>query len=157
MEGIRGGCEQPVQNVRILLLDTESLCLDLALRFTAAGHEVRWYRESKKPIKDGKGFGLNIIEDFRPSLKWAREGLIIPTGNAKYMRELDELRSFGFPIFGPTAASAALEVNRGVGMQAFEDAGIEVPKYHTFNSMAEAERFQMKTDKAFVFKVLDGS
>lgn len=143
--------------VRILLLDTESLCLDLALRFRDAGHNVRWYRETNKPIKDGKGFGLNIIDDWRASMAWAKSGLVLPTGNSKYMKELDRFREFGFSIFGPTAASAEIETNRGAGMQAFMDAGIEVLPYEEFNGMAAAERFQMKSEKTYVFKVLDGS
>lgn len=142
----------------ILIIDTENLALDLVLRFTEAGHRVKWFRETKKPIKDGKGFrGFEIVDDWRPHMKWARDGLIIPSGNSKYMKELDRFREFNFPIFGPTAASAELETNRGVGMQAFINAGIDVPPYHEFDSMAAAERFQMKTDTAFVFKVLDGS
>lgn len=144
--------------MNILLLDTECLCLDLALRFRDAGHSVRWARESKKPVKDGKGFGLTMVDDWRSSMAWAREGLVIPTGNSKYMKELDRFREIGFTnIFGPTAASAELETNRSVGMQAFIDAGIDVLPYEEFDSMAAAERFQTKTNKAYVFKVLDGS
>jgi phosphoribosylamine---glycine ligase len=140
-----------------LVIDTEALCLDLVLRFINAGHDCRWYRYSKKPIKDGDGFRLNIIDDWRASMGWARDGLIIVTGNSIYMQELDRFRELGFKIFGPTAASAELETNRGVGMKVFQDAGIEVPPYHEFNGMAEAERFAMKSDQCYVFKVLDGS
>lgn len=88
---------------------------------------------------------------------WAREGLIFLTGNSKFLKEVDRFRDLGFKVFGPTAKSAELEVNRGLGMQVMIDAGIEVPHYEVFDSMAAAEKFALKSDKAWVFKVLDGS
>lgn len=145
--------------MRILIIDQEVMGLDLVLRFTAAGHDCKWFRATNKPIKDGKGFrGFEIVDSWQPHMNWAKDGLILLTGNSKYLREIDRWRDLGFRnIFGPTAASAELETNRGIGMQAFIDAGIEVLPYEEFSSMAAAERFQMKSDKNYVFKVLDGS
>jgi phosphoribosylamine--glycine ligase len=87
-------------------------------------------------------------------MKWAADGLVVPTGNNKHMRELDAWRRMGSPVFGPSLASAALEVNRGRGMEALEAAGIEVPAYRTFKTLREAEHHVRKTEQSFVFKTL---
>lgn len=144
--------------MNILLIDSEGLGLDLAIRFSDAGHSVKWFRYSKKPTKDGNGFhGFKIVDSWQPHMSWAREGLIFLTGNSRFLPEIDKFRDLGFEVFGPTAKSAELEINRGVGMQAMIDAGIDVPPYEVFANMAGAEKFAAKSDKVYVFKVLDGS
>lgn len=144
--------------MRALLIDTENQLLDLALRFIEAGHEVRLYKHPDKGRKtrDGEGFkGLKIVDDWRPHMAWAgRDGLIIPAGNWKFMAELDRYRDLGFKIFGPTARSAELEINREAGMKAMQAAGIELPPYEMFKSLEEAESFARKSDRSWVFKTL---
>lgn len=144
--------------MNVLIIDGECLGLDFARRCAAAGHKVKWFRHSKKPTKIGNGFhGFTIVDDFRPHMGWARDGLILMTGNAKFLPEIDRFRDLGFKVFGPTVKSAELEINRGIGMQAMIDAGIGVPPYEVFPNMAAAEKFALKSDKSYVFKVLDGS
>lgn len=144
--------------MKILVIDSECLGLDFVLRCVDAGHEVRWYRYSKKPTKSGNGFhGFKLVDDWKSSMGWAKDGLIFLTGNCKFLPEIDRFRDLGFLVFGPTVKSAELEINRGIGMQAMINAGIDVPPYEVFDSMAGAERFASKSDKAWVFKVLDGS
>lgn len=140
---------------RILILDQECMALDFVLRCAAVGHEVRWYRFSpRKPIRDGEGFkGFTIIDDWRPSMDWVgKDGLIWLSGNFRFLHELDRWREFGFKVFGPTVASARLEIERGAGMEAMQAVGIEVPPYQTFNGLAETEVFARKSDRAWVFK-----
>lgn len=142
--------------MRILVIDQETLGLDLVLRMAAWSHDVRWFvDESKKPVRDGEGFtGFKKVADWREHMSWAKDGLIIATGNCKYMKELDRYREFGFKIFAPTATSAALEIDRKLGMEEFRRAGIDVPPYEEFNSLEYAERFARKSDKTWVFKPL---
>lgn len=141
--------------MNILIVDPECLGLDFAIRCGEAGHTVRWWRQGKRPTKDGQGFKqFKIISDWRSSMGWSRDGLIIPTGNAKLMKELDRFRDLGFKIFGPTQRSAALEINRGLGMKAMIEAGIEVAPYEEFKSLKDAENFARKSDKSWVFKTL---
>ena len=77
--------------MRVLVIDQENLGLDFVLRCTAAGHAVRWFRMPQKhKLRDGEGFkGFEIVDDWRPSMKWAKDGLILCTGNFKYLAELD--------------------------------------------------------------------
>lgn len=139
--------------MRVLILDGETMGLDFALRCVAADHEVRWHIKSNKPTKIGQGFkGIKIINDWEASMAWARDGLIWLTGNSGYVKRLDRYRELGYKIFGPTAASSALEIERKVGMEAMQAAGIEVPHYESFNDMASALKFAKRADKPYVFK-----
>jgi len=139
--------------VRLLVVDVEVQGLDLCLRAIADGHAVRWYRPTKHPV--GKGFaGLTIVEDWRDSMDWAKQGLVVMTGNAKWLREMDRYRAFGWNIMGPTEQSAALEIDRERGMKMFEAAGIDLPHYECFDSLKDAEAFQRKNDACYVFKPL---
>ena len=142
--------------MRVMLIDTENLGLDFALRCVADGHQVRWFRPSTTPIRDGEGFpGITVVTDWRKTMSWvSKDGLVFLTGNAKYLRELDRYREFGWHIFGPTEASADLEIIRSKGMEAMKAAGINVPPYETFDSLEAAEQFARKSDRAWVFKPL---
>lgn len=84
---------------------------------------------------------------------WAREGLILLTGNGKYIHEMDRFREMGFNnIFGPTVASAKLEIERAAGMEVMKAIGAELPPYEVFDSLSEAEAFARKSDKTWCFK-----
>jgi len=137
--------------MRVLCIDGESSGLDFCLRCIADGHDVRLFRPPLRPI--GKGFkGLTVVDDWRQSMGWAKDGLILTTGNAKWLHELDRYRDLGFKIFSPTVASANLEVNREAGMKAMKSIGIDLPHYETFPTLEAAEAFARKSDQAYVFK-----
>jgi phosphoribosylamine---glycine ligase len=141
--------------VRVLLIDQDRVGLDFALRAAASGHQVKWFRFCKKPCRDGEGFKqIEIVENYKDSLTWAKSGLIFVTGNAKYIPEMDRLRDFGFPIFAPSVKSSELEIKRSLGMEALEKLGIDVPHYETFTSLADAAKFARKADQGYVFKCM---
>lgn len=133
------------------------MALDLALRAAAAGHEVRWHRYApRKPVRDGEGFkDITFVDDWRESMPWVgKDGLVVCTGNFVHIEEMDRWREFGYRIFAPTAASARLEIERGVGLKAAKAAGIAMPPYQEFASLEDAEKFARKSDLCFVFKTL---
>ena len=140
--------------MNVLLIDIEQLGLDFALRCAHAGHSVRLYRHSpKRPERYGDGFKeITIVDDWKSSMEWARDGLIVLTGNFVFTRELDRWREFGYPIFAPTFQSSRLEIDRMHGMKTAEAAGLAVPEYHVFNSLEETETFARKSDRGWVFK-----
>jgi phosphoribosylamine--glycine ligase len=141
--------------MRVLIIDADNIGLDFAVRCEAYGHEVRWFRFSKKPTRNGEGFpGITIVEDWKASMPWAKDGLIVTTANAKYMPELDRYRDMGFLIFSPTVRSSRLEIDRKAGLDAMKRVGIDVPEYQVFNGLKEAETFARKSDKSFVFKTM---
>lgn len=139
---------------RVLVIDTDVVGLDFCMRASEAGHEVRLFRYSKKPTKYATGFhSIRLVDDWRAHMVWAREGLILLTANNRYVGELDRFRDLGWRnIFAPTVASARLEIVRSAGMEAMRSIGIEVPPFETFDSLADAEAFARKSDRAWVVK-----
>lgn len=141
--------------MKVLILDQEFTGLDFAARCVADGHEVRFHCPTPHPI--GEGFkGVQRIDNWRPSMAWAKDGLIVTTGNSKFLYDLDRFREFGMPIFSPTVASAELEINRKAGMDAMKSVGIDLPHYETFNTLEEAEKFARKSEATWVFKPMGG-
>ena len=139
--------------MRILVVDAEEMGLDFVLRCSAAGHDVKWFRYSTKPLRDGEGFGgFQIVSDWRQHMGWAREGLVVTTGNWRYTQELDRYREFGYRIFGPTAESATLEIDRDAGQRAMQAVGIDLIPYETFNSLKAAREYAGWADDTHVFK-----
>src|SRR2546429_8024316 len=141
--------------MRLLIIDHDAVALAFALRCQKAGHAVRWFikpKESNNPHV-GEGFkGLEKIDNWVSSVKWA--DLIWCSSNDDYLPKLDALRKRGSKVFGPSEASAALEIKRAVGMKFLEDHGIRVPGYQQFTSLADAEAHVRKTEKRYVFKTL---
>jgi hypothetical protein len=143
------------QQINLLLIDGEGMGLDFAYRCGEAGHKVRWYRMSDKPVRDGDGFpSIEFVNDWKPSMNWAKSGVIVTTGNHRLMRELDRYREFDFPIFAPSHASAQLEINRKQGMDFLEKHGLEMAPYKMFSSLEDAIDHIVKTDTAYCFKTM---
>lgn len=142
--------------MRVLIIDADHVGLDFAMRAAAYGHEVRLFRYSRKPTRYAEGFkDFTLIDDWKASMPWAKDGLILVTSNNRYITELDRYREFGYRnIFGPTAASAKLEIDRKAGMDAYRAIGVDLPPFHTFNGLEEAEAFVRKSDRAWVHKPL---
>lgn len=141
--------------MKVLVIEMEDAgCgLDFVLRCVQAGHAVRYFKRRENNQQPGKGFpGVEHIENWALSIRWA--DLVWCTGNDDFMERLDAYRAKGVKFFGPSAASAKLEVNRESGMKFFEKHGIECPAYKTFNSLDEALAYQMKSEDRHVFKTL---
>lgn len=141
--------------MRVLIIDIEDgQGLDLAVRCVDEGHEVRLYEYATHPVRHGEGFpGITRIDRWRASMSWVgKDGLIYITGNWRFIAELERYRDLGFKIFGPTVASARLEIDRAAGMELLQAHGIEMPPYETFDSLEAAEKFARKSDRAWVFK-----
>lgn len=141
--------------MNVLIIDSDHVGLDFAMRAAAADHSVRLFRYSKKPTKYATGFAplFTIVENWRDHMAWARDGLILVTANNRYIHELERFREFGFNnIFGPTVASSRLEIVRSAGMEAMQAVGVDIPPYQTFDGLEAAEQFARKSDRAWVFK-----
>lgn len=139
--------------MNVLIIDSDGVGLDFALRAAAAGHAVKLFRFTKRPSRYGEGFKqITLVDDWRGHMPWAKDGLILSTSNNRYLTELDRYRDFGYKIFGPTVASAKLEIDRKAGMDAFEAIGVDMPAYQTFSSLEDAEAFARKSSDAWVVK-----
>lgn len=139
--------------MKVLLIDQDSVGLDFAMRCSELGHEVKMFLRSASGERDKTGDGLiEKVPDWRKWCQWA--DLIVPTMNTVYLDELEGLRKYGYPIFGPSKESARLEIERQHGMQMFKKHGIDVPPYKMFRTLDEAEAHCWKADRPFVFKTL---
>jgi phosphoribosylamine--glycine ligase len=139
----------------ILILDPDCVGLDFALRCQEHGHQAKLFlRKAKDGSRDRTGDGL--VEKVSDWEKWARwADLIFPTVNSLYMDKLDALRAYGYPVFGPSKASADLEINRKLGMDVFAENGIEVPPYKMFATLDACEAYCWKHgNERWVFKTL---
>ncbi len=141
--------------MNILLIDADRCGLDFAQRCVDAGHAVKWFRYSKRPVRDGEGFkGIEFVTKWRDHMKWAKQGLILTTANHKFLKELDAFREFGFPIFSPSFKSAQMEINRSAGMKLMEKVGANIPPFKIFDSLKAAEAHARKADQSYVFKTM---
>lgn len=143
--------------MNLLLLDTDQWGLDFARRAADAGHNVRWWQKTDagRKLRDGAGFGITRVDNWREQMTWAKSGLIVNLCNDKRLTaELDRFRSFGFPIYGPTLASANLEIQRAKGMEELKKLGVQVPDYESYDSLQAALKAASKAQDKQVFKTL---
>lgn len=134
-------------------MDSVGEILPLAIRCVKAGHQVRVWFSPDNHGETGKGFkGVERVSNWLGSVKWA--DIVIPSGNHDFMPKLDSLRKMGIKVFGPSVASANLEIKRAEGMKFFTDHGIEVPEWKQFADLKAAETHVRKTNERYVFKTL---
>ena len=137
----------------VINMDTVGEGLAFALKAAKAGHDVRlWLCKDCNPAT-GDGFDDIVkVPHWLTSAKWA--DLIVPTGNHEFTAKFDALRKAGMRIFGPSVASANLEIKRAFGMEFFKANGIDVPPWKQFTTLDDAAAHVKKTGERFVFKTL---
>lgn len=142
--------------MRILCLDTGSNALAWLMQCQAAGHDCLWY---DRPRPDGtrrmagKGIVPKLIDyDLLRSkyIDWA--DLVFLTDNTHYLDMLEPFRQRGYPIFGPSARSAVLELNRSFGQDAMKRAGLQTIPGVSFNDYDAAARYVEKHPTYLVSK-----
>jgi phosphoribosylamine--glycine ligase len=141
--------------MKLLIVDQDGCGLAFAWRASLAGHVVRWFVKPSKTNDPtvGEGFQrIQKIDNWLSHTRWA--DLIFCTSNCAYMSQLERIKGTGVKFFGPSVASADLEIKRGEGMKFLEAHGIDVPPYKTFKTLQEAEKHVWKTEKRWVFKTL---
>lgn len=139
--------------MKVLVLDTGKVGLDLALRAQDAGHQVRLFvpnflgRGERRRMGDGL---VDRVGEWQSSMKWA--DLILPTDNAFYIEELEGYFAKGFPIFGCNRDAGELELDREKGQNVLRDAGLEILPFERFDSYAKARKYVLDTGKTYVSK-----
>src|SRR6266446_10319340 len=138
---------------RLLIIDTDSSGLDVAIRAQQWGWEVLWYDRPKKDgtySNVGKGIITKIRDyDFLRSryLHWA--DLIWLTDNKHYMEMLEPFRRLGFPIWGGGIESAKWELDRAVGQKVMKDAGLNIIPGKEFHDHDSAIAYVKKHGRPF--------
>lgn len=138
--------------MNILLIDVYGAFLDFALRCQEAGHEVRWFQSKTREGSSSRvGNGLvRKVPAWEPSMRWA--DLIILSDNVRYIHRLERFRKQGFPVWGPSVATAEWELNRRVGQEVFRKAGIQVIESCAFTSLGKAVEFLEANPGRYVSK-----
>ena len=138
--------------MKVLIIDVVSCGLDFAMRCEAAGHEVRlWTGNLKGGMRSPVGEGLvKKVESWQGSMNWA--DLIFLTDNVKQMKELEPYRKRGYPIFGPSVATANWELERQTGQDVMKAAGIPVIDSVHFSDYEKAKAFVASSMKRYVSK-----
>jgi phosphoribosylamine--glycine ligase len=140
---------------RLLIIDSEENCLDLAMRGMAAGWKVKWYMQSDKGRKRLSGQGIvDIIDDFNELrskwMDWA--DLIYLPDNSAHLDFLETYRQRGYPILAPSKVAADLELNRAAGQKAMKDSGILTIPSVAFWDYKEAIAYVKKNPQYLVSK-----
>lgn len=141
---------------RLLILDTSSNCLDMALRAKLAGWQIKWY---DKPRPDGgprlAGTGMiDKIQDFNEIrakwLDWA--DLIYLPDNTQWIDMLEPYRLQGYPILGAGVQACLMETDRECGQKAMAKSGIKIMESKAFHDYDAAIAFVKKNPEFLVSK-----
>lgn len=135
--------------MKVLIIDTDGVGVDFAIRCQMAGHEVRMFLYSRKHPDIGKGL-VRLVNNWRDHMKWA--DLIWLTSNNMYLEELDWYFANGYPIHGTNKASARLEIDREYGSKVMERCGLPCIPFQMFEDYDEAEAYVLKHNEPLVSK-----
>jgi phosphoribosylamine--glycine ligase len=133
---------------RLLIIDTCSNALDLAMRAQEYGHEVLYYDKNRSDGSHrmaGRGIVPKLI-DFdllrKKYIGWST--IIFCPDNVMYLDLLEPYRKLGYPIFAPSVEAADWELDRAKGQAAMKAAGIKTIPGVEFHDFAEASKFVQK-------------
>ena len=140
--------------MRLLVIDTHGIGLDMALRAQRDGHNVKLFiRRDEKRKYTAKGL-INCVDDFKPWIKWA--DVVFNVDNTHYLRDMAGARAEGHTgIIGPTEETAAWERNRSDGQRVLRRHGIATVPFREFSDYDSAVRHVKKQDRRFVSKPSD--
>ena len=136
--------------MRLLIVDTQGVALEFAIRCKAAGHDVRLFiPQTEKTKHIGRGL-VTIVDDLDRWLFWP--DIIFATDNTKYLLQIERARVYGIKCIAPTVETAEWELERQYGMEIFKRAGIAVPPYVEFTDYNQAITYVKSRMDRFVSK-----
>jgi len=115
----------------------------------AAGHTVKMYTKGSRSSHIGKGL-VDKVDSWRPYVKVA--DIIFVADNMELMPEMLELQQQGYPVFGPTKASAKLELDRMYGQNVVKKFGGAVIPSYEFSNYDKAIQFVKDNPDRYVSK-----
>ena len=116
--------------MNLLLVDPGGFALDFAMRAQNADHKVKWFvKDTEKTKYIGQGL-VPKTDNWQAHITWA--DIVFLADNATHVVAADAHRLKGAPVFGPTVATAGLELDRSAGIKLLQDHGIEVLPFKEF-------------------------
>jgi phosphoribosylamine--glycine ligase len=141
---------------RLVIIDTWSNALDLAMRAQEWGWEVLIYDQPRKDGSirlAGKGIVPKIIDyDLLRTKYIDYADLIFLPDNTAYLEMLEPYRKLGYPIFGPSPEAAELELDREKGQEAMKAAGLKTIPGIEFHDYDDAAKYVEKHQEYLVSK-----
>jgi phosphoribosylamine--glycine ligase len=137
--------------MKILVIDGCALALDFCLRAMEEGHELRWFIRDDR--KDSRIIGTGMVpkvNDWKPSMGWA--DLVFLPDNSVYMRDLEAYHRAGYPIYGANDWTARMELERGTGMEVFDEHKIKTLPGECFTNYDKAIDYVKSTLGRYVSK-----
>ena len=140
--------------MKLLIIDTGGMCLDLAIRSKAHGHQVRCYvRNNKDGSRSEVGDGMiDRVPHWENHMNWA--DLIFCTDNNMYVHALERYRDQGYPIFGPSIDTTRWEQDREVGADAHCRCDVPTIPMEKFKSYDDAIAHVINNPIRYVSKPL---
>ncbi|MBC2839700.1 phosphoribosylamine--glycine ligase [Robiginitalea sp. SC105] len=133
---------------RILLVSRWGESLDVAVTMQEEGHSIKFFIDDRPSREIGYGF-VPKVRDWRKHVDWADLIIFDYTG---YGAEADRLRSEGRLVFGGSAYTDSLELDRNFGQQELQRHKIKTIPSHEFQSFQDAIRFVEANPNAYVVK-----
>lgn len=122
--------------------------LDIALATQTEGHIVKMFTEDRESREIGNGF-IKKVKDWRKHIDWADILIFDYTG---YGAECEELRAKGKLVFGGTAYTDRLELDRNFGQDELKKHKINTLPYKEFHTFKEAITYVEQNPNAYVIK-----
>ncbi len=137
--------------MRILFVSGELIGSALCLRFLREGHDVKLFVEDKAR----KNCLVGIIpktDDWKKDLSWVGKDGLIVFDDVGYGEIQDGLRKQGYAVFGGTADSDELELNRSYSQSILHKYRIKVLPSFNFKSVDATIDFLLENGGKWVLK-----
>ncbi len=136
------------QKINFLFVSKWGESLDIAHTIKQEGHPVKMFIEDKASREIGYGF-VQKVTHWEKHINWATVIIFDYTG---YGNICDELRANGKLVFGGSAYTDMLELDRNFGQEELKKHKIKTLPSHEFFSFEEAIKFVQNHPDAYVVK-----
>jgi phosphoribosylamine--glycine ligase len=134
--------------MKFLFVTDESLSADLAWQLKKEGHDVKMYCHGQGEKDVGLGF-FEKTDEWEPLKDWADVILFDDVG---FGSKADQLRNEGKFVFGGSAYTDKLELDREFGQSELNAVGVDTLPSWNFTSFDEATDFVKSNPDRYVIK-----
>lgn len=137
--------------MRILFISGELIGSTLCQRFVREGHEVKLFIDDDARKQCLEGF-VQKVDDWKQELAWVGKDGLIVFDDVGYGEIQDGLRKQGYTVFGGTADSDQLELNRAYAQSILHKHKIKVLPSFNFKEVDAAINFLEENRGKWVVK-----
>jgi phosphoribosylamine--glycine ligase len=134
--------------MKFLFVTDESLSADLAWQLKKEGHDVKMYCHGQGEKDVGVGF-FEKTDEWEPLKDWAD---VIVFDDVGFGSKADQLRNEGKYVFGGSAYTDKLEIDREFGQSELNAVGVDTLPSWNFTSFDEAVSFVKSNPDRYVIK-----